>query len=424
VILTGKSEAPYKSFLFQGLTQDAKGRKMSKSLGNVVEVNKLLVSHSADVSRFYMLRKCSPVDFMNFDLAELNRRSYQVLSTVYHLNRFFLQNAKYDHFTPQQHTLEWTEKECLLKAPDVWLLSKLQETIDEYTAKLKTCEFNFGLAMLEDFVIETLSRLYVPMIRKELWTDDRETLRRRQAIYAVLWHVLRTTTLLFNPITPFLSEALHQMVYKNLDPSLPESINLEHWPQPDKQLRNQTLENDFKVLFQCVSMVNSARQSAKLKRRWPLKKVIVIAPSNVCTALQNTQALFLELANLKKLECVQEISGLSSIEIYESVTEDNVKIFLDIHRDKALLGEGLIRDLARRIQSLRKEMGYVPTDILETVYIAGLDDQGIQLITPYLLKLQDLVRTKKVQLTTKKEQGEVQWHEFRVDNRKIHITIP
>jgi isoleucyl-tRNA synthetase len=105
VILTGKPESPYRAFLFQGLTQDAKGRKMSKSLGNVVEANKLLEKYSADLCRFYMMRKCSPIDFMNFDLQELNRRSYQVLSTLYHLSRFFLQNAEFDGFKPAQKQL-------------------------------------------------------------------------------------------------------------------------------------------------------------------------------------------------------------------------------------------------------------------------------------------------------------------------------
>ena len=115
VILTGKPIAPYRAFLFQGLTQDAKGRKMSKSLGNIVETNKLLDKYSADLCRFYMMRKCSPIDFMNFDLQELNRRSYQVLSTLYHLSRFFLQNAEFDKFKPNKFSLEWAIHENLLK---------------------------------------------------------------------------------------------------------------------------------------------------------------------------------------------------------------------------------------------------------------------------------------------------------------------
>ncbi len=215
--ITGKAEAPYKAFLFQGLTQDSKGRKMSKSLGNVVQTNELLAKNSADLCRFYMTRKCSPVDFMSFDMQELNRRSYQVLSTLYHLSRFFMENATFDEFKPSKYSLDWAFKAGKLQSADIWMLSVLQDRIEDYTAKLERCEFNAALAVLDDFVIETLSRLYVPMIRKELWTDDPETVERRQTIYALLHHTLKTVTLLFNPITPYLAKRFIRKSIANLN---------------------------------------------------------------------------------------------------------------------------------------------------------------------------------------------------------------
>jgi isoleucyl-tRNA synthetase len=423
VILTGRAEAPYKAFLFQGLAQDAKGRKMSKSLGNVIEVNKLLENYSADVCRFYMLRKCSPVDFINFDLQELNRRPYQVLSTVYHLNRFFMQNAEYDKFDPQKHTMEWAMKEKQLKNTDFWLLSTLQETIEEYTARLEKCEFNFALTVLENYVIENVSRLYVPMVRRELWTDDPETLNRRLAIYATLWHVLKTVTLLLNPITPYLSEALYQKVYRKLNPKLPESVNFESWPKPDEKMRNKTLEEDFQSLFKCVSLVYSARQSAKIKRRWPLRKAVIVASERTCKALKNLEELFLELANLKTAEYMEETREYTPPEGWTSASEDNIKVFLDVQRDESLLGEGLMRDLARRVQSLRKELGYVPTDILDAVHIAELEEESIKLINPYLKEMEELVRTRKVYLQNRREEVEVEWHEYKLDDKKVYIAI-
>jgi len=423
VILTGKAESPYKAFLFQGLAQDAKGRKMSKSLGNMIEANKLLEKHSADICRFYMLRKCSPAEFINFDLQELNRRPYQVLSTLYHLSRFFVQNAEYDNFSPQKHTLEWAKSENQLKNPDYWLLSKLQRTIEEYTVRLGTCEFNFALATLEDYVIETVSRLYVPMVRKELWTDDPETLNRRLAIYAVLWHVLKAVTLLFNPVTPFLSEALYQKVYKKLDSTLLESVNFESWPEPDDKMRNRTLEEDFETLFKCVSLVYSARQSAKLKRRWPLSRMVVVASERFCTALKDVADLLLELVNVKTAEYSQEAPEYVSQEGWVYASEDNMDVYLDVHRDEDLLGEGLMRDLARRVQSLRKEMGYVPTDVLEAVYVAELDEESIRLLKPYLKEMEELVRTKKVSLNSSREESEAKWHEYQLDDRKVYIAI-
>jgi len=423
VILTGKAESPYKAFLFQGLTQDAKGRKMSKSLGNVMEANKTLEKCSADVFRFYVLRKCPAIDPNDFDTQELSRRPYQVLSTLYHMSRFFVQNSEYDRFDPLKHTLEWAEDGKHLKTPDLWLLSKLQAMIEDYTAKLGRCEFNTALAVLEDFVIETLSRLYVPMVRKELWTDAAQTLNRRLAVYATLWHVLRTATLLFNPITPYLSEALHQKVYRQLDPALPESVNFEEWPKPDLKLRNPALEQDFQTLFQCVSLLCSARQSAKLKRRWPLSKMVVVANDDVRKTLGNVEDLLLELSNVKTVEYAAQLPENMPKEEWVSASQGSMQVFLSSHRDKTLLGEGLMRDLARRVQALRKELGYMPTDILEAVHVAEIDDDSIALLEPYLKEMAELIRARKVHVHGTREDSKAEWHECQLDDRSIYVAI-
>jgi len=428
VILTGKPEPPYHAFLFQGLTQDAKGRKMSKSLGNVVETNKLLETNSADLCRFYMMRKCAPIDFMNFDLQELNRRSYQVLSTLYHLSRFFLQNAEFDEFKPERYRFAgnkilWDRILIPLQPADRWVLSKLQMTIQEYTAKLESCEFNSAVAILEDFVIETLSRLYVPMIRKELWTDDPETSERRQTIYAILHYTLKTVTLLFNPVTPYLSEALYQNVYRKFDAKLPESINLECWPEPNEKMRDKTLEEEFEVLFKCVSLAYAARQQAKLKRRWPLRKVIVAAPEKTSKALKKHEQLFLELTNVKEAEYARQVPDYVGGENWVSATEGDMHVFLSGQRDEKLLGEGIMRDLARRVQALRKELGYVPTDVLDAVHIAELDEDSMGLLESYLEEMAELVRTKKVYVHGSRGEVEAEWHESELDGKKIFINI-
>jgi isoleucyl-tRNA synthetase len=422
VIFTGKAEPPYKAFLFQGLTQDAKGRKMSKSLGNVIEANKTLDKYSADICRFYMLRKCSPTDANDFDVQELGRRTYQILSTLYHLNRFFAQNAEFDDFDAKKHTLEWAIDEKKLTSPDYWLLSKLQETTEAFTARLEACEYNPASAMVEDFVIEYLSRLYVPMVRKELWTDDPATLERRWAVYATLWHVLKTVTLLFNPLTPYLCEALYQGIYRKFDPGLSDSVNFEKWPQADTKMRNETLEKQFDTLFKCVSLTYAARQNARLKRRWPLRSMTIVAPEDVCNALRGVEDLLLELSNVKTVDFVQK--ARSAIEEgWVSANEGEMQVCLDARRDEELLGEGLMRDLARRVQALRKELGYVPTDVLEIVHVADLEDENIRLLQPYLRDMADLVRAKKVQLHTDQKETEAEWHESQLDDKKVTIAI-
>jgi isoleucyl-tRNA synthetase len=400
---------------------------MSKSLGNVIETNKLLTTTSADLSRFYMMRKCSPIDFMNFDLQELSRRTYQVLSTLYHLSRFFLQNAEFDKFQPDTYTVNWALDNGLLQNPDRWLLSKLQTKIAEYDQKLEACQFNAAVAILEDFVIETLSRLYVPMIRKELWTDEPETRQRRQAIYAVLHCALKTVTLLFNPVTPHISEALYQNVYRKLVPALPESVNFEKWPEPDQKLRTPEVEADFDILFKCVSLVNAARQTAKLKRRWPLRTVVVAAPENVVSALKSVENLFLEMTNIKEAKYQATAPEASVMPVSEkdwvTAVEGDVTVFISGQRDDQLLGEGIMRDLARRVQALRKELGYMPTDILDAAHIAELDEESRTLLTPFLEEMAGLVRTQKIYLHATKTELDANWSESEMDGKKIWITI-
>jgi len=422
VMLMGKPEAPYEAFLFYGFVLDAKGRKMSKSLGNVIEVNPLLQGRSADVSRFYMLWKCSPIDSMNFDTEELKGRPYQVLSTLYHLHRFFMQNAEYDRFDPRKHTLQWAKQKKAQETPDRWLLSKLQRVVKEFTEKAETCEFHFALSKLEEFVVNVLSREYVPMIRRDLWSDDPETLNRRLAVYATLWHALKSLLLLFNSTTPFLSEAMYQKVYRELDNTLPETVNLEGWPKPEAALEDAALEEEFEILLRCFPLVYSARQSVRLKRRWPLREAVVVAPKKVQKALKNLEELFLELANVKKVEYGEKLPEVD-MKRWALASDVELHVLLDTRRDEALEGEGLMRDLARRVQALRKERGFMPTDILNVVHVAELDSESIKLLEPYLTEMAELVRAKKVYVHRKRVKVKAEWHERSLDHKRIYVAL-
>lgn len=422
IIYTGKPEAPYNEFLFQGFVLDAKGRKMSKSLGNVLEINKLLHERSADITRFYFLWKCSPIDSMNFDPKELKGRPYQVLSTLYYLHNFFMQNSEYDNFSPKTHTLVWAKKENLLNSPDKWLLSKLQGLIKEFTEKAQECEFNFALSELEDFIVNIFSREYVPMIRRDLWSDDPETLNRRLAVYATLWSTLKILVLLSNPTTPYLSEALYQTVFKKLDDSLPETVNMENWPKSVKELQDPTLETEFDILLQTLPILYTARQKSQLKRRWPLAKAIVIAPKKVKLAIQKLESLFLELGNIKAVEYSDKALDFNT-EKWATASEGQIQILIDKIRNDSLEGEGLMRDLARRIQALRKDLGFSPTDIVNAVFIAKLEIKDINLLQPYIDEMKELVRAKKIHVTTDLSDIDTKWHENKLDKTKVYVAV-
>jgi len=98
-------------------------------------------------------------------------------------------------------------------------------------------------------------------------------------------------------------------------------------------------------------------------------------------------------------------------------------VFVSGQRDETLVGEGLMRDLARRVQALRKKLGYMPTDVLDAVHIAELEEKSIGLLEPYLSEMAELVRAKKVYLHGSRSELETEWHKSELDGKKIYINI-
>jgi isoleucyl-tRNA synthetase len=82
-----------------------------------------------------------------------------------------------------------------------------------------------------------------------------------------------------------------------------------------------------------------------------------------------------------------------------------------------------MRDLARRVQALRKDLGFMPTDVLESVHIAELNVESMGLLERYLEEMAGLVRTRKVYLHPSRSEIEAEWHESELDGKRIFLNI-
>jgi isoleucyl-tRNA synthetase len=151
----------------------------------------------------------------------------------------------------------------------------------------------------------------------------------------------------------------------------------------------------------------------------------VVATDEVLRTLKGVEELFLELTNVKIAEFSDRTPAYASNEGWVSAVEGDVQVFLDTQRDEKLLGEGLMRDLARRVQALRKELGYVPTDVLSDVFVAELDDENVRLLEPFKEEMQELVRATKVHLQGKRQQEEAgkDWRECRLDDKLLYVAV-
>ncbi len=153
---------------------------------------------------------------------------------------------------------------------------------------------------------------------------------------------------------------------------------------------------------------------------------MLVAPKSQQNALKRLEDLFLELANVKAVDYLDELEAphtKAEERRWKLASEGDLHVLLDTQRDNGLLGEGVMRDLARRVQALRKELGFRPTDVLEGVYLAGLGDESVRLLEPYLGEMADLVRAKKVSLHSDRFEVEADWHEYVFDDRRVYVAI-
>ena len=486
VLFEGRPKAPYKAFLFQGHVLDENGEKMSKSRGNMVEGLTALRNEPVDIIRYYLLWKSSPIDSLNFSLKEMKSRPYQVLGTLYHLHLFFRVNSLYDKFDGHEQTLDWAHQQHALRIQDRWLLSKVQDLISEVTEAYEKCRFHEGLRALERFVIDSLSQSYIPMTRSEIWDDAPNTRNRRLAIYATLDYVLRTLDLLFHPASPYLTEYLYQTCFKRNKSSHPillerwpavsselrnEPVEKElellnnvvsvinaarmkaklkrRWPLsrafvhlPKKE--SERLNRNIAVLLEQtnikqISIVSNLDElPLKLRVKPSLKELGTALREKVVVlgrrlSSENPNILYNKLlidGNVTRVMDGKKVT-LTTKEIgfslepssdYEASARDGIIAVISTNRSRELVAEGAVRDLARRLQSLRKERGYNPTEILETAFVSELEDESLRLIRSGADLLKHLVRVKNVKLTRKPLKG-VKWVESEIDGRPIKISI-
>ena len=482
VIMKNSNISPYHAFLFQGHILDEKGNKMSKRLGNIVEGYKTLEENSVDVLRFYLMRKATPIDSLNFSFEEMKSRPYQVISTLYNLHKYLKQNGDYDNFNQDIHSLKWSIDNELLSSPDYWILSKLQNLINELTISYRDTNFNLVTSSIDNFIIESFSQIYLPMVRNEIWNDDESQLNRRLSIYSIISHILYTLDILLHPISPFITEYLYHSIFGD------EPILGRTWPSVTDNLINDDLEAEFSSLQIIISQSNSARMKGKLKRRWPLKLAMVYSQNHSLSNLSNHKELLQKFCNIRNIEYIDDIDQLpitlsifpnyeilgkklkadivdfrriikdqdalvlfkhfiknesfvftinnNSYEVmkneikfefnpaddYVLSSKSGIVVVLPKERDSDLFIEGYIRDLARRIQSERKETGLDPSTMLKNTLIYGIEESTKTLLIPKLSELKYLIRTDDVQVVEDLTLGS-NWKDIDIDGTKLKICI-
>src|SRR5215216_5221321 len=287
-LLFGRSS--YETVLCLGLILDTEGRKMSKSLGNVVVPWDVLDLHGADAFRWYYFTSKQPWDGYRFSVETVGESVRQFLKPLWNTYHFFVLYANLNKPSGDG------ERSDL----DRWILSRLSGTVERVIDRMEDYDTTFAGRALGELV-DDLSNWYVRRSRRRFWDGD-------PGAFGTLHECLVTIAKLLAPLTPFVADE----IYENLDATEP-SVHLCDFPSPGE--RDEELEWQMQVARDAVELGRAARAQAKVKVRQPLREAVVVAADRERAAIERFEALVLEELNVKSLRYVSEADELGRFEV-------------------------------------------------------------------------------------------------------------
>ena len=420
---------PYQHVLCLGHIVDEQGRKMSKSVGNVIDPWLVLDSRGADALRWWMYSQGSPWTSTRASLAAIDASLRETLATLWNTFSFFSTYASLNGFDPADPEVPAPDARPDL---DRWILSRLEYVTAEVTAALEGYEPLGGTVALAA-LIDDLSNWYVRRSRRRFWRTDPDAPRSDSlAAQATLLEVLQRLSLLLAPFCPFLADRLYRELFEADEDA---SVHLADWPGPEPARRDLDLEASMDVARRLTSLGRAARAEAGVKVRQPLARALVflapgspVPPAGVVEDELNVDVLEYgsELADVLTFELApnfravgprlgEAVKGLraalgaldsvaaaaalesgAGVQVTLStgtftltgedlelrvrsqggfaVSRDGVEVIaLDLELTDDLRRRGYLRDVVRQVQDRRKASGFDVSDHV-VVHVTGLDD--------------------------------------------------
>ncbi len=268
-------DSAYKTCLCLGHIVDEDGRKMSKSLGNILDPFALIEQHGADALRWLMFADGNPWVSRRVGHHNLEEVTRQFLLTIWNTHVFFLTYAQIDGFDPDVAAPTVTERPLV----DQWVLAELARLVDTVDTALDGYDVSTATRALERFV-DDLSNWYVRRNRRRFWKSALDDPADKRAAYATLHTCLTTLSALLAPFVPFLAERLWQdlIVTPKADKDAAPSVHLTSFPSVPDVWRNDALCDAMATARRVVELGRQARNDSGVKVRQPLARALVSVP--------------------------------------------------------------------------------------------------------------------------------------------------
>jgi isoleucyl-tRNA synthetase len=340
-----KNSEAFKNVIVNGMVLAEDGKKMSKHLNNYPDPMEVFEKYGADAVRYYLatspVMRAEDLCFSEKGVDEVVKKVSLMILNILSFYKLFATGTE-----------ESVKSKNIL---DKWILSKTESLKKEITDGYENYDLNRATKPIAGFIDE-LSTWYVRRSRERFKSSAfaKATVDKEEAVQT-LKYVLLEFSKIIAPVMPFIADHLYQEIYGGQS-----SVHLEDWPEVNKKLIDEKLEEQMEQTRNICSLGLQKRAEAGIKVRQPLASLQIRNPKS---EIRNNE----ELLNLIKDEVnVKEI-------IFGAKTENEVELNTNITPE--LQEEGLVRDFVRSIQVKRKEMGLTPKDKIRIT--VGLSSEAL-----------------------------------------------
>jgi len=290
------------------LIVDKDGKKMSKSVGNIVDPYDVFDTVGVDALRWYFLARLSPDVLKRISVEIVQDVASSFINTFWNTYSFFVLYARLDD-------VDLTDNIPPADRPEIdrWALALLNQTIRTCTAALDDYDAKTAGDAIES-LIDQLSNWYVRRNRRRFWksTDFED----KRSAYLTLHECLTVAHKLMAPFVPFLAEHVYQNLVRTVDKDAPTSVHMSAWPVINEDYDDQSLLKDIGVVQKVVGLARAARGQSGVRTRQPLSRLLIRAPDDAAAkALEDHKEQILEELNVKSIEFIARDEGLVNYRI-------------------------------------------------------------------------------------------------------------
>lgn len=298
----------YKNVICLGHIVDENGKKMSKSLGNIIDPNDVFDTVGADPLRWHFAARVAPDIQKRVSVDLVSNVASSFINTYWNTYAFFILYVRLDKIDPLVRA-DVTDLAVL----DRWILALLENTKLAVSEALDRYDALRAGTAIEEFVNQ-LSTWYVRRSRRRFWKASAGA--DKQAAYRTLYECLEIVTCLIAPYVPFLAEEVYQNLVCGIDARAPKSVHMASWPASLPDRLDPELLAHMQIVQRVVGLGRAARTRSSLKIRQPLTRLLVRVPDAVSSRAVITHADQLrEELNVKSIEVISADADLVSYRI-------------------------------------------------------------------------------------------------------------